>query len=553
MFKGSRSTPWAQYSWTTSSSFSIGSREMTSKPSLSHLRRRTSSWEPTCDSSTICHTSEDGEAAILAVHALFARLEALHSVARKPVIAAIDGAALGGGLEFALACSMRIVTDSARTMLGQPEVQVGVIPAGGGTQRLPKLIGIVNALDMILAGKSVRPSKAKRLGLVDEVVPVEYLVEIALERARDAIGHLPKKEAPRALSAATLQKAALESNPVGRGVLFKQAKQQLLKKTQGNYPAPLKALEAVRIGVEQGSAAGFAAEARLFGEVVVSPESHALRSIFFSQRAVERDRWVDAEPRPVAKVAMIGGGLMGGGIAAVTSLKAGSDVRIKEVDHQGVGRALAYVQKVVDGRVKRKRLRAFEGEQAMLRVSGATDWTGFGDADLVIEAVFESLELKKSILSEVEGVVGEGTVFASNTSSLPITDIAKGAKRPEAVVGMHYFSPVEKMPLLEVIVTEHTADWATATAVEFGKRQGKTVVVVNDGPGFYTSRVLGPYSAEALHLLSEGASVEAIDGAMEAWGLPGRSAVVGGRGRSRCRGEDRQDHGRGVWRSYVWT
>ncbi len=346
------------------------------------------------------------------------------------------------------------------------------------------------------------------------------LIEIAVDRARSAIGSVDGKSSGFDLSATGLQKAALETNPIGRNILFKQARQKLLAQTKGNYPAPERALEAIRIGVEEGPEAGYAAEARFFGELVVSPESAALRSIFFGQRAVDRETWVDAEPIDVQHVAMIGGGHMGGGIAAVTTLKAGAEVRVKEIDHDGIGRALAYVQKVVDDRVKRRHMRGFEGEKAMLRVSGSTDWTGFADTDLVIEAVFESLDLKRSIVAEVEAVTSDRTVFASNTSSIPISDIAEGASRPEAIVGMHYFSPVEKMPLLEVIVTEKTADWAVATAVEFGKRQGKTVIVVNDGPGFYTSRVLGPYGVEAFHLLSEGASVEAIDGAIEQWGMP---------------------------------
>ena len=465
-------------------------------------------------------TSTAAEEAIRTTHALFARLEKIHTRLGKPVVAAIDGNALGGGLELALACSMRIATDSPRTQLGQPETQLGVIPAGGGTQRLPKVIGIANALDMILAGKNVRVKKAKALGLVDEVVPPEMLIEIAVDRARSAIGSVDGKSSGFDLSPSGLQKAALETNPIGRNILFKQARQKLLAQTKGNYPAPERALEAIRIGVEEGPEAGYAAEARFFGELVVSPESAALRSIFFAQRAVDRETWVDAEPIDVNRVAMIGGGLMGGGIAAVTTLKAGAEVRIKEIDHDGVGRAMGYVQKVVDGRVKRRHMRPFEGEKAMLRVSGSVDWTGFADTDLVIEAVFESLDLKRSIVAEVEAVTSDRTVFASNTSSIPISDIAEGASRPEAVVGMHYFSPVEKMPLLEVIVTDQTADWALATAVAFGKRQGKTVIVVNDGPGFYTSRVLGPYGVEAFHLLSEGASVEAIDAAIEQWGMP---------------------------------
>jgi 3-hydroxyacyl-CoA dehydrogenase/enoyl-CoA hydratase/3-hydroxybutyryl-CoA epimerase len=465
----------------------------------------------------------EAEEAIRTGHALFARLEALHRRLGKPVVAAIDGAALGGGLELALACSHRVATDDPATTLGQPEVQLGVIPAGGGTQRLPALIGVAPALDLILTGRPVRPSKAKKLGLVDAVVPRERLVEAARAVALAAIGAEPAKPEWRTwLSADGIQKLALETNPVGQGILFKQARQKLIAETKGNYPAPEKALEAVRIGVQDGPEAGYEAEARFFGELVTSPESKALRSIFFATRELTKDSGIegDAESREVSKIAVLGGGLMGAGIAAVSTLQAGAVVRVKEIDRAGVERALQYVSKVVMGRVDRKRLSAFDGEKAMLRVTGTTEWSGFSDVGLVIEAVFEDLSIKQSILRETEGVVGPDTVFASNTSTLPITKIAEASSRPETVVGMHYFSPVEKMPLLEVVVTEHSADWAVATAVEFGKRQGKTVIVVNDGTGFYTSRIIAPYSNEALRLLEEGAAIEAIDAALVAWGFP---------------------------------
>ena len=467
--------------------------------------------------------ASEAEKTILDGHRMFARIEELHGKHGKPVIAAIAGACLGGGMELALCASWRICTDHPKTQLGQPEVQLGVIPAGVATQRLPALIGIAGALELILTGRPARPRKAGKLGLVDEVVPPELLMEIATKRAYEAIAAAPKKAKKRSLfSMDGLQELALETNPIGRNVLFKQAREGLLKQTKGLMPAPERALEAVRIGIEEGPEAGYAAEAKFFGELVVSPESLALRSIFFASRELEKKTWVakGVEPRPVDKVAMVGGGLMGGGIAAVTTLKAKTPIRIKEIDAAGVGRAIAYVKKVVDRDVQRKRLRDFEGEKAMLRVTGATDWQGFADSDLVIEAVFESLELKQSILREVETITGPETVFASNTSSLPISGIAAASSRPENVLGMHYFSPVEKMPLLEIIVTDQTADWATATAVEFGKKQGKTVIVVKDGTGFYTTRILGPYSNEAMYLLSEGASVEAIDGAMTAWGFP---------------------------------
>ena len=462
--------------------------------------------------------------AIRELHAMFARIEALHVQHGKPVVAAIDGACLGGGLEFALLASTRIATDDSKTQLGQPEVQLGVIPAGGGTQRLPKLIGIAAALDLILAGKPARPRKAAKIGLVDEVVPREVLYDIARKRALEAVGHLDRggPSVRRFLAPAQLQQLALEQNPVGRRVLFKKAEERMLAETKGNYPAPERALEALKIGVEQGNDAGFEAEARFFGELVVSPESKALRSLFFASQMLKHATWIagNVEPRPVNKVGVLGAGLMGAGIATVSTTKAGTTVRKREISDAAVRRGLAYVSKYLAGQVKRRRMKPFEAEQAMNRVTGTTTWAGFGNVDLVVEAVYEDLDLKRKLLVEAEQAIPAGAVFASNTSSLPIASIAAASARPETVLGMHYFSPVEKMPLLEIIVTDQTADWATATAVAFGKRQGKTVIVVNDGAGFYTTRVLIPYMNEALHLLAEGASIEAIDGAMTSWGFP---------------------------------
>ena len=457
------------------------------------------------------------------IHELFARVEALHRSAGKPVVAAIHGACLGGGLELALSASIRICTNSSRTQLGQPEVQLGLIPGAGGTQRLPELVGLATGLEMIVGGQPVRPRKAKSVGLVDEVVPTEVLMDVAVRRATEAIdAPPPDRVIALDVSSRNLQRLALERNPAGRKVLFKKATSTMLDKTGGHYPAPKRAIEAIRIGSEQGREAGFAAELRFFAELVFTPESAALRSIFFATQALRTDTGIDtdAEPHAVNHVAVLGGGLMGGGIATVSAVNAGDVVRIKELDTEGVARGLAYVHRAVEKRAKRRRLSSFEVDRIVNRVTGTTTWDGFSNTDIVIEAVFEDLDIKRSILRDVEAVVGEDTIFASNTSSLPITAIAESSSRPETVVGMHYFSPVEKMPLLEVITTDATADWVTATAVELGKAQGKTVIVVNDGTGFYTTRVLGPYSNEAAFLLEEGVSVEAIDQAMTDWGFP---------------------------------
>ncbi len=464
---------------------------------------------------------EAAAAAAAAGQAGFARIEALHAEHGKPVVAAIHGACLGGGLELALACSYRICTSSDATSLGQPEVQIGLIPGAGGTQRLPRLVGLAAGLDLILTGRPVRPRKARKLGLVDEVVPAEVLLDVARQRAAELAAGRDADSAGFGLE--TVKRFALEGNPAGRKLVFSKAAEQVQKETKGNYPAPPAALRAVRAGYDDGREAGYAAEAREFGELVVSPEAAALTGIFFATQELKRETGV-ADPavaaRPVSNVAVLGGGLMGGGIAAVTAASARVPVRIKEVDGAGVGRGLAYVRGHLDGRVARRRLRQPEADRIMHLVTGTTELTGFGATDLVIEAVFEDLDLKRSLLQQIEGVTGPETIFASNTSSLPIGDIAAASSRPETVIGMHYFSPVEKMPLLEVIVTPDTADWVTATCVEFGKQQGKTVIVVNDGTGFYTTRILGPYMNEVGYLLAEGATVDDIDRAMTRWGFP---------------------------------
>ncbi len=468
-------------------------------------------------------TPDQAVEGLTALHGVFDRIEALHKDHGKPVVAAIHGACLGGGLELALTCSSRICSKSPKTQLGQPEVQLGLIPGAGGTQRLPELVGLAAGLEMIMGGKPVRSYKAKKLGLVDEVTPEEVLLDVARTRAAEAIDAEPE-ELVIALNVSpdNLQKLALEKNPAGRKLLWKKAYDMMMSRTKGHYPAPKRAFEAIKIGAEQGRAAGVAAEIRFFAELVMTPESAALQSIFFATTQLKSDTGIDsdAEPKDVTNIAVLGGGLMGGGIAAVSTLRAKKNVRIKEVDNAGVGRGLGYVNKVVSKQAKRRRMSPFEVDQYLNRVTGSSTWDGFANTDIIIEAVFEDLDLKQSIVKEVEGIVGEDTIFASNTSTLPITKIAEASDRPESVVGMHYFSPVEKMPLLEVITTDKTADWVTATAVKLGKEQGKTVIVVNDGTGFYTSRLLGPYLNEAAFLLEEGASVEAIDMAMEDWGFP---------------------------------
>lgn len=459
------------------------------------------------------HLSERGQRAVT-------RLEKL----RVPTVCAIHGACLGGGLELALGCSGRVATLHEKTALGLPEVQLGILPGMGGTQRLPNLVGLTAALDLLLTGRKLDARRALKIGLVDEIVPEAALMQVAVARARKLAEKKGKKEdvwrtLRELLDPDELREMALTENPLGRKVVFDQARKKLLEKSHGNYPAPEKILDVVRRGLERGMAAGLEAEADAFGSLVISPESAALRHIYFSQQSLKKEASAPVE-NPAKKIGVLGAGLMGSGVASVSILQANATVRLKDVRDEGVARGLKAVSDTLAALVKKRRISARERVALMARVTATTENSLLGPLDVVIEAVFEDLDLKRRVLAEVESLGHERTIFASNTSSLPIGDIAAESRHPERVIGMHYFSPVEKMPLLEVITTEKTADWVRQTCVDLGRRQGKTVIVVGDGPGFYTTRILGPYLNEAAHGLVEGLSVEAIDADLVQAGFP---------------------------------
>ncbi|NUQ73762.1 MAG: fatty acid oxidation complex subunit alpha FadJ [Polyangiaceae bacterium] len=447
----------------------------------------------------------------------------------KPLVAAIHGAALGGGMEIALVCHARVLSNDPKTQLGLPEVQLGLLPGIDGLQRLAAIVGLQTALDYGLTGKSMRAAKARSLGVADDVVPAPILQDVAARLALSLAEKGPpfkarsdKKKKGMKLDVASLQKAALEENPIGRALLFKKAREELLKKTGGHYPAPERILEVLKTYADGGFAASQDVVARSFGELVVSSTAHRLMEIFFATTALKKDTGVDdpsVKPRKVEKIAMVGAGLMGAGIAYV-SINGGIPVRLRDRDDASLGRGLKYVADILDERVKKRQLTRIEREEKLALLTATVDYSGMRSVDLAIEAVFEDLGIKHKVVQEVEGACREGVIFASNTSSIPIGKIAAASKHPENVVGMHYFSPVHKMPLLEVIRTKQTSDEVVATAVAVGKKQGKTVIVVNDGVGFYTSRILGPLMNEASWLLTEGVSVQAIDKAMTAWGWP---------------------------------
>ncbi len=439
----------------------------------------------------------------------------------KPIAVAIHGVCLGGGLEWALACTWRIATNDPKTKLGLPETKLGVIPGAGGTQRLPRLVGVRAALEIIVQQKELRASKAHRVGLVDEVVPPAILLDVARQRVRGLAQGKVRREPRKHAPAERLQQRLLDGTTAGRALVFSKTRQAIRAKAGDHYPALLRAVDAVEYGLAKGLPAGLANEARIFGELAVGDTARQLMQIFFATTALKKDSGVDdpsVQPRRVERVGVLGGGLMGSGIAIVTT-KAGLPVRIREKDDAASARALAAVRHSYDEGVKRHAIDRLERDRKMTLVTTTTTWSGFDAVDVLVEAVFEDLALKQEMVRAFEAVNPKG-IFASNTSSIPIGQIAQASAHPETVLGMHYFSPVAKMPLLEVIVTDRTAPEVTATAVALGKRQGKTVIVVGDGPGFYTSRILTPYMNEAAHLLVEGARIEDLDGALVAFGFP---------------------------------
>ncbi|ALU42425.1 fatty acid oxidation complex subunit alpha FadJ [Pseudoalteromonas rubra] len=429
-----------------------------------------------------------------------------------PTVAAIHGAALGGGLEFALACDYRVCSDDDKTKLGLPEVQLGLLPGGGGTQRLPKLVGIQKALEWMLTGKQVRAKQAKKAGLVDDSVPHSILLDVAIKLAR---GSKPKARKPKLDKLSQL----LESNPFGRNIIFKKAQENVEKKTGGHYPAPLAIIKAVRASVELGELKAYKTEAEGFADLVMTEVSQSLRGIFFATTEMKKEWQSDDAPK-INRAAVLGGGLMGGGIAHVSAVKAGVPVRIKDVAHQGISNALSYSYKILSKKQKKRILSKAELQLAMNRITGTTDYTGMRHTDIVIEAVFEDLTLKQSMVADIERECTEKTIFASNTSSLPIAQIAENATRPENVIGLHYFSPVEKMPLVEIIPHKGTSEETIARTVNFARKQGKTPIVVKDKAGFYVNRILAPYVNEAANLLLAGEPIEKIDQALVEFGFP---------------------------------
>lgn len=437
---------------------------------------------------------------------------------KKPFVAAINGACLGGGLEFALACQYRIASSSKKTQLGLPEVKLGLLPGAGGTQRLPKLVGIQQALKMITTGSNVKPDRAKRMGLVNSVADPYALKDAAIQAA-EGLANGTLKSSPKKKN---LMNRLLEDNPLGRTVLFNQATKMAMKASGGNYPAIPKILDVLKTGADQGMRKGLELEAKHFGELTVTPESKSLQGLFFGTTELKKNRFGKPSSN-VSTIGVLGAGLMGAGVAQVSAQR-GFDVLLKDINIAGLGRGEKQISGNLDGRVKKRRMTKNERDVTMSRIVGLTDdsdWVRhFQKCDLVVEAVLEDLDLKHRVIAQMEEVLPEHAVFATNTSALPIRDVASKAKRPENILGMHYFSPVDKMPLLEIITHEKTDKDAASKAVAVGLKQGKTVIVVKDVPGFYVNRCLGPYMDEVVACIQDGVPLDTLEKSMKKYGFP---------------------------------
>ncbi len=437
-----------------------------------------------------------------------------------PVVAAINGTCLGGGTELALACHFRVAADDSRTEIGLPEVRLGILPGWGGTQRLPRIVGLGPGLDLILTGRSVNAGRALRIGLVDEVAPPEFLLEAAERLVREAgegrrRPHRRLGDTPLArFSPLRLVRLAAASAMARRNL------RRRIEET--HYPAPYRALEAVIHGLRCGLQEGLVRESRLLGPLATSTTCKNLVSLFFLQQAARKDPGTDdpaARAKEIRAVAVIGAGVMGGGIAQALA-RAGLPVRLKDIALPALARGLRAARDVLLADLRKGRTSRREIERMLALIRPTLDHTGMRRCDVVIEAVVESMEVKRKVIAEVEAVIPEGFILATNTSSLPIGAIGARARRPQEVVGLHFFNPVHRMPLVEVVRGPDTSEDAVATAVALAKRMGKTPVVVGDAPGFLVNRILTAYLGEALLMVEEGARIEEVDRTMVAFGMP---------------------------------
>ncbi len=434
-----------------------------------------------------------------------------------PTVAAIHGTCVGGGTELALACRHRVLSDHRRTRVGFPEVMLGILPAWGGTTRLPRLVGLRAALDLLLTGKQIDTRKARRIGFAGEVFPADVFEDEVRAFALRAIDMPAGASRPKR----TLIDRMLDDTAPGRRFVISMARKQVLERTGGHYPAPLRILELLRKNLGKSVEKSLAAEAGTAGELIVSSVCKNLIHVYHLRENARKGTGVTSPttPLPIETVGVLGAGVMGGGIAQLGASR-GLRVRMKDIRHDAVTGGLQHARALFDKAVRRHRMSRREADQRMELISGGLAWDGFRALDLVVEAVVEKMDVKRSVLRETEGQVRDDCVLASNTSSLSLDEMAQALERPERFCGMHFFNPVHRMPLVEVVRGARTSDEAVATVYQLALALDKVPVVVGDAPGFVVNRILGPYLNEAGFILGDGATIQEVDAAAKAFGMP---------------------------------
>ncbi|MCB2113711.1 MAG: enoyl-CoA hydratase/isomerase family protein [Parvularculaceae bacterium] len=435
----------------------------------------------------------------------------------KPVAAAVNGLALGGGLELVLACHYRVCADNPKIQLGVPEVKVGLLPGGGGTQRLPRLAGLQNAAMMATQGNPVNPATAKGYGIVQEIAPADEIVA----KAKAWVKANPKVAQPWDKQGFKFPGGAGPTNP--SAVQFHIASNAMAQReTQHNYPAVQYILSCLYEGSVVPFDTAIRIESKYFGKLLMSPQTrNMIRTLFINKQAAEKgeQRPKGVEKSKIGKVGVLGAGMMGAGIAYVTA-KGGAEVVLLDRDLKYAEKGKAYSQGIVEKGVSRGKVSKEKGEELLARIRPTTDYNDLKDVDLIIEAVFEDPDVKADVIRKTEAVIGKDVVFASNTSTLPITGLAKNSSRPDQFIGIHFFSPVDKMPLVEIIPGGESGDRALAAALDYVAMIKKTPIVVKDTRGFYTNRVVPPYLNEAMLMVKEGISPALIENASKALGMP---------------------------------
>lgn len=462
--------------------------------------------------------AKDGEAKAKSGQDVLNKLEDL----KVPTIAVINGVALGGGCELALACDYRIATFSPKVKIGAPEINLGFVPGFGGTYRLPRVVGLAEGMKMILSGRPIPGAKALKIGLVDRIVTEIGLMDYVQEFIGEIQAGKTKSDKYNRKSKKKGLASLFTDSLFVQWMTFRASRKSVLKMTKGFYPAPLKAIELISKSYYLGRDKGMALEAKIFGELAITDISKNLVKVFYiseKYRKLTLPDSKDIKPAMVNKCGVCGAGVMGGGVAQLLSRK-DIWVRVKDINYDALALGLRSAARIYGQAVKKRRMTKADATRGMAHITTTLDYSGFKNADMVIEAVIEKMEIKKAVFKELSEVVPESTILATNTSALSVTEIGQVAKDPSKVVGFHFFNPVDRMPLVEVVKTPATSKETIVTALQFAKRLGKTPILVTDTCGFIVNRILLGYINEGGRILEECGQMEEIDKLMTDFGMP---------------------------------